>query len=183
MSKLRGAQIDGPTLSGVDADTVGGDNAAALHDAGNLTGTVAAIDGSALTSMTKSQVGLSNVDNTSDSSKPISSSTQTALDDKTDGNGFKNIYDYRIDGAAGSALTSTLPGVSVVKNGVGDYTISHSLTGTINDFKTFINVENTAGYIANVTAYTATSFKVYIRDAAGVAADSIFNGIVFSTDA
>lgn len=35
-------------------------------------------------SVTKSQVGLSNVDNTSDSSKPISTATQTALDLKTD---------------------------------------------------------------------------------------------------
>ena len=34
--------------------------------------------------VTKSQVGLSNVDNTSDADKPISTATQTALDDKAD---------------------------------------------------------------------------------------------------
>ena len=33
-------------------------------------------------SVTKAQVGLSNVDNTSDTSKPISTAMQTALDDK-----------------------------------------------------------------------------------------------------
>lgn len=35
-------------------------------------------------SVTKAQVGLSNVDNTSDSNKPISTATQSALDAKVD---------------------------------------------------------------------------------------------------
>lgn len=39
-------------------------------------------DGSALTGLTKAQVGLGNVDNTSDANKPISSATQTALNGK-----------------------------------------------------------------------------------------------------
>lgn len=37
-------------------------------------------NGSALTGLTKTQVGLANVDNTSDANKPVSSATQTALD-------------------------------------------------------------------------------------------------------
>lgn len=46
-------------------------------------------NGSALTGLTKSQVGLANVDNTADSAKPVSTATQTALDGKlaTNGNG------------------------------------------------------------------------------------------------
>lgn len=43
-------------------------------------------NGSALTGLTKTQVGLSNVDNTSDLAKPISTATQTALDGKVDEN-------------------------------------------------------------------------------------------------
>ena len=39
-------------------------------------------DGSSLTNLTKTQVGLSNVDNTSDASKPVSTATQTALNAK-----------------------------------------------------------------------------------------------------
>lgn len=39
-------------------------------------------NGSALTGLTKTQVGLANVDNTSDASKPVSTATQTALDAK-----------------------------------------------------------------------------------------------------
>ena len=38
--------------------------------------------GASLTGLTKEQVGLSNVDNTSDASKPVSTATQTALDGK-----------------------------------------------------------------------------------------------------
>ena len=39
-------------------------------------------DGSGLTGLTKSQVGLGNVDNTSDVDKPVSTAQQTALDAK-----------------------------------------------------------------------------------------------------
>jgi hypothetical protein len=41
-----------------------------------------ALDGSLITSLTKSQVGLANVDNTTDLNKPISTATQTALNAK-----------------------------------------------------------------------------------------------------
>lgn len=46
-------------------------------------------NGSSLTGLTKTQVGLPNTDNTSDANKPVSTATQTALDGKlaTDGNG------------------------------------------------------------------------------------------------
>lgn len=40
-------------------------------------------NGGSLTGLTKTQVGLSNADNTSDASKPISTATQTALNNKT----------------------------------------------------------------------------------------------------
>lgn len=45
-------------------------------------GKIPSVDGSQLTWITKTQVWLSNVDNTSDSSKPISTATQTALNAK-----------------------------------------------------------------------------------------------------
>lgn len=44
-------------------------------------------NGSSLTGLTKSQVGLANADNTSDANKPISTATQTALDGKLATNG------------------------------------------------------------------------------------------------
>ena len=42
-------------------------------------------------SVTKSQVGLANVDNTSDLNKPISTATQSALDTKLDASSLKNL--------------------------------------------------------------------------------------------
>jgi hypothetical protein len=54
-------------------------------------------------SVTKTQVGLSNVDNTSDANKPISTAAQEALDLKQDRanylqlavvNTFRNMYNY-----------------------------------------------------------------------------------------
>lgn len=57
-----------------------------------FTGTVAGI--------TKSMVGLGNVDNTSDATKPISTATQTALDNKT-----KTLFDYYTDVTVGGAET------------------------------------------------------------------------------
>lgn len=60
-------------ITGVPAFLVAADIAGKLDANGN---------GSSLTGLTKSQVGLSNVDNTTDANKPVSSTTQTALDGK-----------------------------------------------------------------------------------------------------
>lgn len=92
--------INGNSLLG-SGDLVVGGGAAAW---GGITGTLAdqtdlqnALNaklatngnGSSLTGLTKTQVGLANADNTSDANKPVSTATQTALDAKlaTNGNG------------------------------------------------------------------------------------------------
>mgnify|MGYP000935759978 CR=1 FL=1 len=61
-----------------------------------FTGTVGGIS--------KSMVGLGDVDNTSDANKPISSATQTALNGKTplNGTGATGTWSISISGAAGS---------------------------------------------------------------------------------
>lgn len=62
--------------------------------------------------VTKADVGLSNVDNTSDANKPISTATQTALDAKADSSGV-GVKVLLIDNAA--ALPAGTPaGVVVV---------------------------------------------------------------------
>lgn len=55
---------------------------AATDVTGALTATSFAGDAAALTGLTKTQVGLANVDNTSDAAKPVSTAQQTALDTK-----------------------------------------------------------------------------------------------------
>ena len=87
------------TISGsITISQVSDAGSAATKAVGTTTGTVAAGDdsrivaggtalqptgsGASLTGMTASQVGLGNVDNTSDANKPVSSATQTALNAK-----------------------------------------------------------------------------------------------------
>ena len=57
-------------------------NTQAVASVAGLTGTIAPADLKTALAVTKSDVGLSNVDNTSDANKPVSTATQTALDAK-----------------------------------------------------------------------------------------------------
>jgi hypothetical protein len=76
-------------------------------DSPTFTGTVAGI--------TKSMVGLSNVDNTSDTNKPISSATQTALDAKLSSSTASTTYAP----IANPAFTGTVSGVTKSMVGLG----------------------------------------------------------------
>ncbi len=79
--------------------------------------------------VTKAQVGLGNVDNTSDLNKPVSTATQTALDGKvdkvsfanrvygTDANGNQTTYDK---GSFGQVDDVQVGGVSVVTNKIAE---------------------------------------------------------------
>lgn len=93
-------------------------------------------NGANLTGLTKTQVGLGNVDNTSDANKPISSATQTALDGKqASGNyatgggtatGTNTGDQTSVSGNAGTATTlqtpRTINGVSF--NGSANITVT-----------------------------------------------------------
>lgn len=92
--------------AGAEVNNISDANATDLTDGGNTT----------LHShtVTKSDVGLGNVDNTSDANKPISTATQTALDGKVDENGAitgatktKITYDAKGLVTAGADATTT----------------------------------------------------------------------------
>ena len=82
--------FDGSAITSVDAITLNNENSADFHAAANLTGTLAdaRVSQSNVTqhqgaiTISASQAGLGNVNNTSDLSKPISTATQTALNGK-----------------------------------------------------------------------------------------------------
>lgn len=101
-------------------------------------------DGSALTGLTKTQVGLSNVDNTSDANKPVSTATQTALNGK---------QDILISGTN----IKTINGAAIL--GSGDLVIS--------GVATFINLtsafSSTSVTLASVTgwSFSVTTGKTY----------------------
>lgn len=107
-------------------------NAKANTASPTFTGTVTAPafsgGGAGITGLTKAQVGLSNVDNTSDAAKPISTAVQTALNGKVNLTGNETIQGTKTFGAAiiapsfigsGAALTGltkTQVGLSNVDN-------------------------------------------------------------------
>jgi hypothetical protein len=91
--------------------------------------------------LNKSAVGLSNVDNTSDANKPISSATQTALNAKQDtlvsGTNIKTINSTSLLGSGNVSVQPTLVSGTNIKTingntilGSGDLTISGGITGT-----------------------------------------------------
>lgn len=75
----KGALVSATAANTPSAITVGSDNQVLAADSNQSTGLV-------WKSLAKSDVGLSNVDNTSDSAKPVSSATQTALNAKVTAN-------------------------------------------------------------------------------------------------
>lgn len=85
-------------------------------------------------SLTKSQIGLSNVDNTSDALKPVSSATQMALNNKED-KANKNIASgYAGLGADGKINASQLPAIAITDSFlVGSATEQTSLQVQIGD--------------------------------------------------
>ena len=76
------SDLSGKPVLGTAAATAATDYATAAQGTKADSALQPAGNGSALTGLTKTQVGLANVDNTSDASKPVSTATQTALDAK-----------------------------------------------------------------------------------------------------
>jgi len=103
--------------------------------------------------LTKADVGLSNVDNTSDVNKPISTATQTALNAKQDtlvsGSNIKTINFNSILGSGDISVVSTLNGTSPINasvgaGGSGNISINQATTSTngflsSTDWNTFNN--------------------------------------------
>ena len=112
-------------------------------------------------SVTKSQVGLGNVDNTSDINKPISNATQTALNNKLDVNG--------------TAVKATADGSG--NNIVNTYLTKSSASSTY-----AAKSNSLAGYgITN--AYTKTEMDELLKDVGGLYIGQIIQSLLPITDA
>jgi hypothetical protein len=145
--------------------------AAALGDDANFAGTITAtlatkapLDAPTFTGtvsgITKSMVGLGNVDNTSDSSKPISSATQTALDAKLASATAASTYAP----IASPTFTGTVSGVTKAHVGLG-------------------NVDNTsdANKPVSTATQTALDLKANTSAVAELAQDAVNTAIVAGT--
>ena len=114
----------------------------------------------------KNTIGLSNVDNTSDINKPISTATQNALNLKVDQSGSS----YKLYGTSTSGMqviynighiyktteniSNTTYGISTTGYLVNKLTPS-TLAPTVNDFILFAN-----GYLGRVTTFNPTTYTV-----------------------
>ena len=124
-------------------------------DGSGLTGTASL----RATGTTKGDVGLGNVDNTSDANKPISTATQGALDTKVDKesgkglstNDFTNAYQSKLNGIEAGAEVNT---VTSVAGRTGAVTLSRSDVG-------LSNVDNTSD--ANKPVSNATQSALDLK--------------------
>src|SRR3990167_3176800 len=126
--------LDAKQAAGSYATAAQGTTAdSALQPAGN---------GGSLTGLTKTQVGLSNVDNTSDAGKPVSTAQQAAIDLKA------NLASPTFTGTV-SGVTATMvgapagSGTSSATN-TGDQTSIVGISGTIAEFNTALSDGNFA---------------------------------------
>lgn len=134
-------------------------NTMSLTSAGVLTATSFAGSGANLTGLTKIQVGLANVDNTSDANKPVSTATQTALNLKAN--------------LASPTFTGTVSGITAAMVGLGNVTnnaqVDLANAQTIAGIKTFsaspiVPTPTTGTQAANMT-YVDTKVAALVNAA------------------
>lgn len=93
--------------------------------------------------LTKTDIGLGNVDNTSDVNKPISTATQTALNSKQDtlvsGTNVKTVNSYSLVGSGDVVIDKTSIGLGNVTN-VDTTNASNISSGTLSDSRLSTNV-------------------------------------------
>lgn len=163
-------------ITGTNSGTNTGDNATNSQYSG-LAGSKLDTNGngSNLTGLTKSQVGLSNVDNTADASKPVSSAQQTALDLKASLSGANYT----------GAVTSNGGGIGYATGAGGTVTqITSRTTGvTLNKLCGNITMFSAAQAANAIVTFTLTNSFIAAGDFVLVQHISATNGgaWVFST--
>ena len=102
---------------------------------------------SQINSVTKSEIGLGNVDNTSDASKPISTATQAALDKKVDKITGKSLSTNDYTTAEKTKLAGIAEGATKYTHPTGDGNLHVPATGTTNNGKV-LKAGSTAGSLS-----------------------------------
>ncbi len=129
---------------------IAGDNITLTYDNNNDTvtidaaGNVDSVNGqTGVVVLTKTDIGLSNVDNTSDANKPISSATQTALNGKQDtlvsGTNIKTVNSNSLLGSGDVVIDKSSVGLGNVAN-VDTTNASNISSGTLGDARLSTNV-------------------------------------------
>ena len=122
-----------------------------------FTGTVSGI--------TKSMVGLANVDNTSDANKPVSTATQTALNAKISGTGTTNqLVKFTASGTVGPSSIFDNGNVGINTNSPNGIWSGINKTLMINSSSTASSellLSNTTSKVSNFLSGTTSQFGIY----------------------
>jgi hypothetical protein len=165
---LNGKQASGSYATGAQGITAD----SALQPAGN---------GSSLTGITKTQIGLANVDNTTDANKPVSTATQTALDLKANTNsptlvtpvlGVATGTSLNVTGTLTSSGTAGI-GYSTGAGGTVTQLTSKSTGVTLNKLCGQITMNGAALAAAAEVAFTLTNNTIENTDVVIVNIQSI----------
>jgi hypothetical protein len=140
-------------------------------------GPVASVNGqTGVVTLTKSSLGLGNVDNTSDANKPVSAATQTALDSKqatlVSGTNIKTVGGQDLLGSGNVAVGDVTGQASSVDNelalfsGTGGKTIKRATTTGMLKATSGVIAAATAGtdFVAPGTATTFTAVQNFTAD-------------------
>lgn len=160
-------KVEGKQLSTNDYTTAEKTKLAGIEDNALNQTSINNLIGTAINSLSKNSVGLGNVDNTSDKNKPVSTATQTALDNKVDiVTGKSLVLDTEITKLAGlktqteldtsisDAKKSGTDAQTTINNHIKDTSNPHNVT---KDQVGLSNVDNTADI--NKEVKTATQLK------------------------
>lgn len=160
-------KVEGKQLSTNDYTTAEKTKLAGIEDNALNQTSINNLIGTAINSLSKNSVGLGNVDNTSDKNKPVSTATQTALDNKVDiVTGKSLVLDTEITKLAGlktqteldtsisNAKKSGTDAQTAINNHIKDTSNPHNVTKTQVGLS---NVDNTADI--NKEVKTATQLK------------------------
>lgn len=101
-------------------------------------------------SVTKSQVGLGNVDNTSDKNKPISTATQTALDNKVDKEDGKSL-------STNDYTTAEKTKLSGIAENANNYSLPTASASTLGGIKVGTNLSINDGVLSSAYSTATTS--------------------------
>lgn len=160
-------KVEGKQLSTNDYTTAEKTKLAGIEDNALNQTSINNLIGTAINSLSKNSVGLGNVDNTSDKNKPVSTATQTALDNKVDiVTGKSLVLDTEITKLAGlktqteldtsiiNAKKSGTDAQTAINKHIKDTSNPHNVTKTQVGLS---NVDNTADI--NKEVKTATQLK------------------------
>lgn len=160
-------KVEGKQLSTNDYTTAEKTKLAGIEDNALNQTSINNLIGTAINSLSKNSIGLGNVDNTSDKNKPVSTATQTALDNKVDIVTGKSLVlnteitklaglktQTELDTSISDAKKSGTDAQTTINNHIKDTSNPHNVT---KDQVGLSNVDNTADI--NKEVKTATQLK------------------------